>query len=244
MEQKKLTRSYLETLSSADLISLADEYGIDIPDNLNRRFIIGELLEVSSDLESRDKSNNSDISEMSHLSDEESSSLPDSLKSDFESNELPKTFNETEIDFTFRNPVWVYVYWDIKNSDIQKINDNDNFEHLSIRVSYFNSFESNIPTESFDMKISLEDRAQFIMLSANKPNDNSKNFVRIDLVMVCSENLCENLAISKKIALPQGSEYLSLAKPGCEYDVSEVFELSGFNKILKNHYEYHRESFA
>ena len=49
MDIKNLTLSYLETLSSADLIALADDYGIDIPDNLNRRFIIGELLEVAQE---------------------------------------------------------------------------------------------------------------------------------------------------------------------------------------------------
>ena len=46
MDTKKLTRSHLETLATADLISLADEFGIDFPENLNRSFIIGELLEV------------------------------------------------------------------------------------------------------------------------------------------------------------------------------------------------------
>ncbi|MEE0998901.1 MAG: hypothetical protein UIH41_04470 [Treponemataceae bacterium] len=44
-----VSRTYLESLSTADLISLADEYGIDIPENLNRRFIIGELLEAVED---------------------------------------------------------------------------------------------------------------------------------------------------------------------------------------------------
>ena len=44
-----ISRTYLESLSTADLISLADEYGIDIPEELNRRFIIGELLEVIED---------------------------------------------------------------------------------------------------------------------------------------------------------------------------------------------------
>ena len=50
MENKNLSRSYLETLSTADLIVLADDFDIDIPDNLNRCFIIGELLEVSEEV--------------------------------------------------------------------------------------------------------------------------------------------------------------------------------------------------
>ena len=49
MDTMLVSRTYLESLSTADLISLADEYGIDIPENLNRRFIIGELLEAVED---------------------------------------------------------------------------------------------------------------------------------------------------------------------------------------------------
>ena len=50
MDTVNVTRSYLERLSTSDLISLADEYGIDIPEDLNRRFIIGELLEATEEL--------------------------------------------------------------------------------------------------------------------------------------------------------------------------------------------------
>ena len=50
MSDTKLSRAYLETLPSADLIALADDFGIDIPENLNRRFIIGELLEAAEDM--------------------------------------------------------------------------------------------------------------------------------------------------------------------------------------------------
>ena len=49
MDTMLLSRTYLESLSTADLFSLAEEYGIDIPENLNRRFIIGELLDISGD---------------------------------------------------------------------------------------------------------------------------------------------------------------------------------------------------
>ena len=52
MEKTFLTRQYLETLSSADLMALAEDYDIDIPAELNRRFIIGELLEVAEELAS------------------------------------------------------------------------------------------------------------------------------------------------------------------------------------------------
>ena len=115
MENSNLTLSHLETLSSADLISLADDYGIDIPDNLNRRFIIAELLEVAEEL-------NSD-SHASHAMNEDGG-LPDS------SSELPTSFNETEISVILRNPVWAFVFWDISEADVGRLQEDDSFKAL------------------------------------------------------------------------------------------------------------------
>ncbi|MBQ1197606.1 MAG: hypothetical protein IIX47_03280 [Spirochaetaceae bacterium] len=47
MENIPISLSYLETLSTADLLELAEEYDLDIPEQLNRRFIISEILEIA-----------------------------------------------------------------------------------------------------------------------------------------------------------------------------------------------------
>ena len=49
MNEEKITRAYLETLSFSDLSILADEYGVEVPENLNRNFLIAELLELAED---------------------------------------------------------------------------------------------------------------------------------------------------------------------------------------------------
>ena len=51
MENTEITRPFLETLSFSDLVKVADEYGIDVPEDLNRSFLIGEILEVVADME-------------------------------------------------------------------------------------------------------------------------------------------------------------------------------------------------
>ncbi|MBQ5587422.1 MAG: ribosomal L7Ae/L30e/S12e/Gadd45 family protein, partial [Selenomonadales bacterium] len=66
---------------------LAEEYDLDIPEQLNRRFIISEILEIADEL------NEASID-------------------DFETNEnsvettteLPFTYNESQIDVVLRNP--------------------------------------------------------------------------------------------------------------------------------------------
>ena len=96
-----VSRTYLESLSTADLISLADEYGIDIPENLNRRFIIGELLEAAEEWDEFED----DLEESDQL----------------ETADLPQTYNETVISAVLRNPVWLFVYWDVKKDHIVQI---------------------------------------------------------------------------------------------------------------------------
>ena len=51
MSDEVITRNYLEKLSFSELSRLADNYGIDVPENLDRRFLIAELLEINEENE-------------------------------------------------------------------------------------------------------------------------------------------------------------------------------------------------
>ena len=46
MNEEPMNRASLEKLSFSDLVQLADEYGVDVPEDLDRRFLIAELLEL------------------------------------------------------------------------------------------------------------------------------------------------------------------------------------------------------
>ena len=50
MDEEKITRAYLETLSFSDLKKLADEYGVDVPEDLDRRFLLSEILEIAEEV--------------------------------------------------------------------------------------------------------------------------------------------------------------------------------------------------
>ncbi len=225
MENKNLSRSYLETLSTADLIALADDFDIDIPDNLNRCFIIGELLEVSEEV------NQKKIEEDINTEDGE---VPVNSVDD----KLPDTYNETVICAILRNPAWVYVYWDIKNSDLIRLNIGNGFLSLVLRVSFFDDIISNSPIETFDVQIGVSDRQQYVLLPPGK------KFMRIDLVAKFSGKEDENLAVSRKIELPEGPSILNNALPGRDVEITPILKLSGMKNILKSHYEHHRQSFS
>ena len=56
MNNEQISCAYLETLAFKDLVKLADEYGVDVPQDLDRRFLIAELLELA-----QEESNASDL---------------------------------------------------------------------------------------------------------------------------------------------------------------------------------------
>ncbi len=224
MDAKFLSLQYLETLSSADLIALADDYGIDIPDDLNRRFIIGELLEVAQE-----------------IMQDESSDAPEMIEGTVKlSNEekLPLSFNETQISVILRNPAWAFAYWDISEADIKKIQKSEKFKHLILRTSYFDNEESNSPISSFEVQIQLSEREQYVLIEAGK------KVMRIDLVLVFNDGTTDNLCVSRRITLPESPEIFAKAFPGQDVQMPEILEASGMKKLLKSHYEKYRQSFV
>ncbi len=224
MKTKILSRAYLETLSTPDLISLADEYGIDIPDDLNRRFIVGELLEAAEELDRPEQDK--------MLTDEEHAPVHT------DEEELPKTYNETVISAMLRNPAWAFVFWDIRADDLTRLNASGDFSHLSLRVSIFDQIDSSLPAESFEVQVSMDGRSQYVLLPFGK------KFFRVDLIAHFSGKKEDLLAISRRISIPHGNELLTEALPGRELDISPALRLSGLSELLKNHYENHRQSFS
>lgn len=232
MDNKLLSLQHLETLSSADLIAIADDYGIDIPDNLSRRFIIGELLEIGEELAQEERS-------------EEPEMVEDESRNVEDNGELPATFNETEIQVVLRNPAWAYVYWDISLVDLKSLENGSfnnssflEFSHFVLRVSYFESEEDLTPVDFFDVNIDETTRAQYVLL------ENGRKYFRVDLAAVFTDGSSENLAVSRKVKLPAVPEILKKAKPGEELHIPPLVRLSGMEKLLEISYEKYRASFT
>jgi hypothetical protein len=116
MEESRLTRPYLESLSTDELVKLADSFGIDIPPGLERVFIIEELLDIAfgdefvpeADLENR----------------------PDFI----EAEALPKRYNISYIEVMIRDPLWAFVFWEIKGYEKELHEKAPDFEGYCLRV--------------------------------------------------------------------------------------------------------------
>lgn len=215
MSDMRLSRAHLETLPTADLIALADEYGIDIPENLNRRFIIGELLEAAEEWNEFED----DLEESDQL----------------EPADLPQTYNETVISAVLRNPVWLFVYWDVKKDHIVQIQKSSKVQTLSLRVAMFHRENPDVVADTFDVPITIDDRNRYVLLLAGF------GFARVDLVLELEEDMHEVWASTGMIRLPHVSA--RLANPLPDTPVSPVLKLSGLPELLRTHYMNHRQSF-
>jgi hypothetical protein len=217
MDTARVTRSYLETLSTASLIELSDDYGIDIPEHLNRQFIIGELLEASSE----DFSDEADLVESDNI---------------LQTETLPNSYNETRLSIVLRNPVWCYVYWDFKKKEYAAFLKDPAFIGFSIVFMFFVGEDHDTPADTFEVPISLKDRERFVLMQ------HPGFYARAALVAKQKKTKAQLLVESSLLALPGGLPDLS--SKTLNKTVSPVLKLSGLPDILLAQYVNHRQSFS
>lgn len=219
MEDEKITRAYLETLSFSDLVKLADEYGVDVPDNLDRRFLLCELLEIAE--------------EFKH--DRDSSMLISSEGAGTQNTNLPKSYNETQISCVLRNPVWAFVFWDISETDLAMLKSVADYS-LALRVCILESDSDLAPVEAFEIDIAPGANEQYLLIPAGK------KFIRIELVY-SSGSSREVLAFSPIVSIPKNPDFMENYEPGVQNDFSPIARLSGIEKLLVEQYKNYRHSF-
>ncbi len=222
MENARINRAYLETLPFSGLLQLADEYGIDVPENLNRRFLIGDILEV---MEESEKS-----------PDEPEMIISETAAPEAERGQLPRAYNSTEVEIMLRNPVWAFLYWNISEADQLSLSRHPERTTM-LRVSSFSEKDLQKPDDSFDIQISGGDNERYVLLPPGK------RYFRADLISAAGES-AKILASSKIFEMPHGSRLLTEMRPGRLPALSPVMELSGMRDLLLEHYKNHRESFS
>ena len=137
-----ISRTYLEALSSEELIKWADHYGVDIPSDLDRVFIIEELLEMAA----------------SNMNVEEEYAEEPHVKF-LESAVLPKQYNITFIETLVRDPLWAYIFWEIKGADRDIYENAADFSGYHLKVSPWGHISQD---EVFIIPITPEDNARYL----------------------------------------------------------------------------------
>lgn len=217
MKNMLITKSQLESMSTRDLVALADEYSIDFPESLNRRFIISELLEIAEDLQKP---------------------LEDDLQDDVAAftfyEDLPKNFNETYIGAIMRNPLWCFVYWDIRSLEYKDMEQNPNFLGTTLTFMFYTN-DGSVSKESIEIDVNIEKKEQFVLLNAEHAA------FRVRLKTLFSNAEPKIIASTEKISIP----HIISQKDNTSLDkkISPIVALSGMNEIIREHYNNHRQTF-
>ncbi|MDR1566817.1 MAG: DUF4912 domain-containing protein [Treponema sp.] len=139
MDDSLVTRSCLERLSTDELIRMADRSGLDIPPGLDRIFIIEELLDLAA--EDRE--------------DEEPLEAAPVTADAKEPAALPKQYNITFIEAMMRDPLWIFVFWEVKEADREVFENAPDFDGYYLKVSPWGRAEPAVRE-----RISPEDAAK------------------------------------------------------------------------------------
>ena len=218
MNNEQISCAYLETLAFKDLVKLADEYGVDVPQDLDRRFLIAELLELA-----QEESNASDLQMIITDDDEENEEI-----------NLPANYNETQIAAILRNPAWLFVFWNISEFDMNKIKHQK--ETLHIKVNTYKKSENSMITDSFEVQVLDESQEQYVLLPKGI------DFVKIEL-LACKVNSQETMDISSEIKVPKTSSWINELNFAKDNSFSNKLKLSGMEDVLMEQYKNHRHSF-
>lgn len=219
MKEEQINRAYLEKLSFADIEKLADEYGVDVPEDLDRRFLIAELLEIIEEEEN--------FNEDMIISSEETTE---------EASVMNGNYNETQITGILRNPAWLFVFWNISETDAAKLKEIPGCS-LQLRICVMKDPKDPVPEEAFEIQTATESQEQYVLLPKGK------KYIKIELVYVTATT-GKVLAFSPVITIPQGTSMLNDIQLAQDTKFSPVIELSGIKNVLSEHYKKHRHSFS
>jgi hypothetical protein len=183
MDQACLVRPYLDSLTTQELARIADNCGIDIPPSLERIFIIEELLDYAR-LEDEDAEEEGTLEES-----------PDYL----ETAPIPRRYNITFIDVMIRDPLWVFVFWEVKEHDRDIFEKDSGFSGYYLRVIPAGDGPPVPKDLSFMVRVDPDDTARYLGFS-EYPAQPGRGF-RVEL-FAAFEGRNEVLAVSRVFRFP------------------------------------------
>ncbi len=215
----RLSKTYLESVSTDELLQLAELYGLFVPGGLSRNFIIQELLEIDD--------YNYGKTGQSAETDDAQHSLS------FEKG-LPSSYNATEISVIIRDPMWLFVFWDFCKTDFKKITENPCFETFVLRVLLFSHEDKTRPYDYYDVDIKKTDRSRYIHLSFDDA------VTRINLCARFKKNELKVLAKSNFTELNRSN---IPARLGFIDEKADTVYFEGLSVLKKIHFKNYRQAF-
>ena len=157
-----MTKERLQALSLEALKEIAVRNDISFHQNVDEGALIEMIIEDEEEQKSdRQNSNNAAM----RVKEKKFDILKDEAETDSSEFELPESYNETKITLLLRDPLWAFAYWDLKQSDVEQIENSPDAKPI-LRV--YQVDEKAKPakerTGPFEIPVKLEDRSWYINL--------------------------------------------------------------------------------
>jgi hypothetical protein len=146
MSESRITKGYLDRLSTGELEKIADCYGVDIPPGLERIFIIEELLDMAREEDEPEEAGEQPV----HAAD-----FPETA-------ELPKQYNITFLEVMIRDPLWAFVFWEVKSHDKEIHEGAPDFGGYCLRVIPLEGNQKNKKEKVFTVFVGMNDKAWYL----------------------------------------------------------------------------------
>lgn len=210
----------LNGLSIDALYELSDKMGLDLPADLERVFIVEALLEAFEE-DSADRKSASDAAV--HIEEKKySGSELDEIDASLDAAPcIERRYNETVIHAIARDPEWAFVFWDVRDDELDGLRVADGFTGLFLRVIKEPSYDGK-GTTSFDVVVDVDDDHWYLHL----PEEDRS--YRIDLY-ARNGSRSRLLAHSSVIRTPRGLLADSFADLGS--GCAELAALSGLASL-------------
>ena len=173
-------KTFLESLTTRELIKMADEAGISIPPDLDRIFIIRELLDNALDEEifinpfpgKHNALSGQSLVQLAPGNRLEKLPIQPDDDSHFASKTaaLPGQYHITYLEALPRDPQWVYIFWEIKAQERDHLEKDSRFEGYALKAlenkkyndTFSKNHEDNDFTESFTVPVGKEDNSWYL----------------------------------------------------------------------------------
>jgi hypothetical protein len=216
MDSPRLTMPYLESLSTGELLGLAEKFGVDLPEGLERIFIIEELMELEEDA----------ARNVIHNEQEESRELL----------YFPESYHKTSIDVLIRDPLWAFVFWEVNESGREKHENAADFKGYSLKIIPVGNTPgdkggSPSANVSFLVAVSKNDNARYIGF----PPEGGRGF-QVELCAVYEEKSV-TLAVTAPFTMPRLIEPVAAGgKTGADFlnggTPNPLTQLSGADRFI------------
>lgn len=219
-----MIRRRLEELSLQALFTLADQNGIVLGPDTDRRSVIEELTDlIAENHEDRERNNSVTIKIQQKkyaLINDDDTPLSGEQLDQFE---LPEDYEINRITLMLRDPRWAYTYWDISSAKKREYLDSPRFDGLFLRILEVESETSEIVIrDSFEIPVQLTDTSWYIHIPRQQTS------YRIQLIGR-NRHRRELLAVSNRVYVP--AAHLPMNPEDMTPEQMALYELCGMEYL-------------